>query len=728
MVTKRLLTYNLADVLRLGCVNVAIRDALWKNGMLPVRLVPRTAAGGFMQLRALQEVGIKRMGTVESTSARWGRSCEIGGHVAGGVLTMAMGGGKSLMMLIHCLARAKSTTNPSLIVTNKGLIDTWKREVNMHFEAGCVKALYLFSMSTYKEETIPDLSSYDVVITSYDHCSAVCRKIRLCDISQRRQYMERLPTPTFDQVASFVSASTVPAVCDVPLLTGSASLYSTTWERIVCDESQRISNPRADISKAMMALASSKRWCITGTVMKNGEKDLATQLHFSGVSTLSTEGIPLPLSQCSVEGRMIKLSNQGRKRVSSDRDDQASLLHYCSRQRKVRVGGTHSGSIQRPMDCSTVEHGILELPSIVTPGASTGLHSSNQFGSKGTSTGSPAPAVSALGGSNQLCSSALSLPESTMVSGNPSNAASFKQIGVGDTTAEESPDVLDITPRAIEGEISAHKLTQRSIFVDMNSMQKELYRLVANCAFQDASTYHNTLALIIKLRQISVVPYILRSSIRKMIPNLDVVNPDLATWIMDESGTAGARSPKIARLADLISNTIPREDKVVVFSEFRDVLKCATVRLSGTEKLLTMTIEGSMSIKQRLQNLHAFKTDPNVKVLLCTYKVGAEGHHITEANWVILLDMWWHYQVIEQAVARCLREGQTKPVYVYPLVTKDSVESFMIETCSSKLAEVSKWCNMDRGKELYKELIDNVKEYCTSAGRSMNTVVQPTAP
>ncbi|TFY52347.1 hypothetical protein EVJ58_g10068 [Rhodofomes roseus] len=80
----------------------------------------------------------------------------------------------------------------------------------------------------------------------------------------------------------------------------------------------------------------------------------------------------------------------------------------------------------------------------------------------------------------------------------------------------------------------------------------------------------------------------------------------------------------------------------------------------------------------------AFGSEVNPKVMLISLKAGALGLNLTVANNVFLMDPWWQEGIESQAIDRCNRIGQTKPVHVYQLIAENTVESKVIEIQEKK--------------------------------------------
>jgi SNF2 family DNA or RNA helicase len=69
-----------------------------------------------------------------------------------------------------------------------------------------------------------------------------------------------------------------------------------------------------------------------------------------------------------------------------------------------------------------------------------------------------------------------------------------------------------------------------------------------------------------------------------------------------------------------------------------------------------------------------FQTDPEVPLFLISLKAGGLGLNLTAADYCFILDPWWNPAAEAQAIDRAHRMGQTKPVFAYRLIAKDTVE------------------------------------------------------
>lgn len=121
---------------------------------------------------------------------------------------------------------------------------------------------------------------------------------------------------------------------------------------------------------------------------------------------------------------------------------------------------------------------------------------------------------------------------------------------------------------------------------------------------------------------------------------------------------------------------------MLVFSQFTSMLDLVAedLREAGTEFALL-----SGQTKDRKAVLEAFQKG-NAPVFLLSLKAGGVGLTLTEADTVILYDPWWNPAVERQAMDRAHRIGQDKPVFVYRLVAKGTVEEKILSLQARKQA------------------------------------------
>jgi SNF2 family DNA or RNA helicase len=79
-----------------------------------------------------------------------------------------------------------------------------------------------------------------------------------------------------------------------------------------------------------------------------------------------------------------------------------------------------------------------------------------------------------------------------------------------------------------------------------------------------------------------------------------------------------------------------------------------------------------------------FQNDKDCRLFLISMKAGGLGLNLTAAEYVFILDPWWNPAVEAQAVDRAHRIGQTRPVFTYRLIARDTVEEKVLELQKTK--------------------------------------------
>lgn len=117
--------------------------------------------------------------------------------------------------------------------------------------------------------------------------------------------------------------------------------------------------------------------------------------------------------------------------------------------------------------------------------------------------------------------------------------------------------------------------------------------------------------------------------------------------------------------------------KVLVFSQFLGML--AIIRKALEEAGLGYAyFDGKSSASERAEAVQNFQTNENCRVFLISLKAGGIGLNLTAADYVYLVDPWWNPAVEQQAIDRTHRIGQTKNIFAYRLICKDTVEEKML--------------------------------------------------
>jgi len=149
--------------------------------------------------------------------------------------------------------------------------------------------------------------------------------------------------------------------------------------------------------------------------------------------------------------------------------------------------------------------------------------------------------------------------------------------------------------------------------------------------------------------------------------------------VLPESPLAGA---KLAACMELVEELRDNSHKALIFSQFVDHLAIVREELDR-RGIAYQYLDGSTSPPERKRRVDAFQGGEG-ELFLISLKAGGTGLNLTAADYVIHLDPWWNPAVEDQASDRAHRIGQSRPVTVYRLVTKNSIEEKIIALHQTK--------------------------------------------
>ena len=140
-------------------------------------------------------------------------------------------------------------------------------------------------------------------------------------------------------------------------------------------------------------------------------------------------------------------------------------------------------------------------------------------------------------------------------------------------------------------------------------------------------------------------------------------------------------SAKLDTLLAQLDQVLEEEHKALVFSQFTSLLAILRRRLDAA-KISYAYLDGKT--RDREARVEQFQKDPNTKLFLISLKAGGLGLNLHAAEYVYLLDPWWNPAVEAQAIDRAHRIGQTRQVFAYRLIARDTVEEKVLELQKAK--------------------------------------------
>jgi superfamily II DNA or RNA helicase len=153
-------------------------------------------------------------------------------------------------------------------------------------------------------------------------------------------------------------------------------------------------------------------------------------------------------------------------------------------------------------------------------------------------------------------------------------------------------------------------------------------------------------------------------------------------------------SAKLDLLLPQLVELFEEGHKVLVFSQFTSFLAILRRRLDK-EKIEYEYLDGSTRDRQAC--VERFQNDPDCKLFLISLKAGGLGLNLTAAEYVYLLDPWWNPAVESQAIDRAHRIGQTRQVFAYRIIARDTVEEKVLALQNTKRDLADAIINADNG-------------------------------
>lgn len=218
--------------------------------------------------------------------------------------------------------------------------------------------------------------------------------------------------------------------------------------------------------------------------------------------------------------------------------------------------------------------------------------------------------------------------------------------------------------------------TTIEVNIDMNDEQSKLYEAVR-------ATMQDSIKQIIaqqgfKRSQIQILDALLK--LRQVCCHPSLLNLDSLPKGKNTVKSKAMHSAKLDYLIETVTDMVAEGRKVLIFSQFTSMLALIEQRLQS-ENIRFSKLTGQT--KKRSEAIEAFQSG-QVPVFLISLKAGGVGLNLTTADTVIHYDPWWNPAAEDQASDRAWRIGQDKPVFVYKLITNQSIEEKILDMQKNK--------------------------------------------
>ena len=227
------------------------------------------------------------------------------------------------------------------------------------------------------------------------------------------------------------------------------------------------------------------------------------------------------------------------------------------------------------------------------------------------------------------------------------------------------PFILRRTKQQVARELPSK--TEQTIFCEMEPGQRKLYAELRQ-------HYRNSLLPQVERAGMA------KSKIHVLEALLRLRQAACHPGLLDKK-RAHEPSAKLDVLLEQLREVLGEGHKALVFSQFTSLLAILRRRLED-EGVKYEYLDGKT--RDRQARVDSFQNDPACGLFLISLKAGGLGLNLTAAEYVFILDPWWNPAVEAQAVDRAHRIGQTRQVFAYRLITRDTVEEKVLELQQSK--------------------------------------------
>jgi non-specific serine/threonine protein kinase len=135
-----------------------------------------------------------------------------------------------------------------------------------------------------------------------------------------------------------------------------------------------------------------------------------------------------------------------------------------------------------------------------------------------------------------------------------------------------------------------------------------------------------------------------------------------------------AKSGKFGRLREICEELAERQEKALVFTQFREITGPLAEFLTDVFGRQGLVMHGGTPVGRRRELVTMFQREDGPPFFVLSLKVGGIGLNLTAAGHVIHFDRWWNPAVENQATDRAFRIGQTKNVLVHKFVCRGTIE------------------------------------------------------
>ncbi|EDO15609.1 hypothetical protein Kpol_1006p5 [Vanderwaltozyma polyspora DSM 70294] len=569
----------------------------------------------------------------------------------GGVLADEMGMGKTIQTIALLLHNLQNS--PSLVIAPTVALMQWKNEIEQHTN-GKLK-VYIFHGAN-RSSDLNDLKNFDVILTTYTVIESVFRK----------------QTYGFRRKAGLIKERSV--------------LHNIPFYRVILDEAHNIKDRTSNTSRAVNALQTKKRWCLSGTPLQNRIGEMYSLIRFLDINPFTKYFC----TKCECNSKEWKFSDN----MHCDNCNHVIMQHTNFFNhfmlKNIQKFGVEGPGLESFNNIQTLLKNIMLRRTKVERADDLGLPPRIVTVRKDYFNEEEKDLYRSLYSDVKRKYNAY--VEDGVVLNNYANI--FTLI----TRMRQMADHPDLVLKRLK---SATGPDFSGVYICQLCNDEAEEPIESKC-------HHQFCRLCIK----EYIESFMEDSKNLTCPvchiglSIDLSQPSLEVdmehfkkqSIVSRLNMGGnwKSSTKIEALVEelykLRSNV--RTIKSIVFSQFTSMLDLVEWRLkrAGFE---TVKLQGSMSPTQRDETIKYFMNNINCEVFLVSLKAGGVALNLCEASQVFILDPWWNPSVEWQSGDRVHRIGQYRPVKITRFCIEDSIESRIIELQEKKANMIHATINQD---------------------------------
>ena len=177
-------------------------------------------------------------------------------------------------------------------------------------------------------------------------------------------------------------------------------------------------------------------------------------------------------------------------------------------------------------------------------------------------------------------------------------------------------------------------------------------------------------------------------------------------WLGD-NGYEPADSGKFQRLSDICQELAQRQEKALVFTQFREIADPLAGHLRGVFGRAGLVLHGQTPVSKRREMVAGFQEEDGPPFFVLSLKAGGVGLNLTAATHVIHFDRWWNPAVENQATDRAFRIGQKRNVLVHKFICQGTVEEKIDKLIEEKVGLANDLLGDGSGEKLLTEMTND---------------------